>query len=142
MKGIARVAGIYQSSGGVYKADNWGTITLQPGDRVWGGIPYPTQFFTDWPTLAEYIQMGYSHAIWDALQVQSHGASHTVRGGMAEYEVLWGVSVPFAKCLNNTQFGSGGGYQYIIDRPEQVLHRTGHEIIFKDSLNGVSPAFF
>ena len=86
--------------------------------------------------------MGYSHAIWDAHQVQSHGASHTVRGGMAEYEVLWGVSVPFAKCLNNTQFGSGGGYQYIIDRPEQVLHRTGHEIIFKDSLNGVSPAFF
>ncbi|MEZ4295251.1 MAG: hypothetical protein R3B70_09775 [Polyangiaceae bacterium] len=141
MKGIARVAAIYQSSGGTYKADAWGTTTLQPGDRVWGGIPYPTQFFTDWATLSEYMQMGYSHAIWDALQVAPHGATSTVRGGMAEYEVLYGLSCPYSRCLNNSQYGCGGGYQYIIDSPETVLRRTGHEIIFKDSLNGVAPSF-
>ena len=141
MRTIAKVAGIYQSSGGVYKADNWGTITLNPGDRVWGGIPWPTKYFTDWATLSEYMQMGYSHAIWDALQVSPHAASGTVRGGMAEYRVLYGLSVPYARCLANSQYGCGGGYQYIIDQPESVLMRTGHEILFKDSINGVAPSF-
>jgi hypothetical protein len=125
MKVIARIAAAYQSSGGTYKADAWGTTTLNPGDRVWGGIPYPTKFFTDWATLSEYMQLGYSHAIWDALQVSPHAATQTVRGGMAEYVVLYGLSVPYGRCLANTQFGSGGGYQYIIDSPESVLARTG-----------------
>jgi hypothetical protein len=141
MRTIARIAGIYQSSGGTYKADNWGTCTLNPGDRVWGGIPYPTEFFTNWETIAEYMQSGYSHAIWDALQVSHHAATQTVRGGVAEYEVLYGVSVPFAKCLANTQFGCGGGYQYVISNPDQLLRKTGQQIVFADSINGVAPSF-
>lgn len=139
-KGIARVAGIYQSTGGKYTSDNWSTCTLQPGDRVWGGTPWPTKFFTDWATIAEYCEMGYSHAIWDALQVAAH-ESGTVRGGMAEYQVLYAFSTPCARCLANTRHGSGGGFQYIIDQPQALLMKTGHEITFHDSLNGVAPAF-
>ena len=135
---IARMAGIVQSTGGKYRADDWSTITLQPGDRVWGGVPYPTSFFTDWATIAEYAEMGWGHSLWDALQVSPH--ADTVRGGVAEYEVLWGISVPCAKCLANSQFGVGGGFQYIIDHPEGVLRRTGHQITFGDSVNGLAPS--
>jgi len=135
---IAKMAAIHQSGGGKYAADAWGTITLQPGDRVWGGVPYPTEFFTNWETLSEYMQHGWGHALWDALQVSHH--NHTVRGGVAEYEVLYGVSVPYARCFNNVQYGMGGGYQYIIQGWEGCLRRTGHQIIFKDSLNGLSPS--
>lgn len=135
---IARMAAIVQSTGGKYVADDWGTVTLSPGDRVWGGVPYPTNFFTDWATIAEYSEMGWSHALWDALQVSPHAS--TVRGGVAEYKVLWGISVPCAKCLNNSQFGVGGGYQYIIDHPEQILQRTGNQIAFGDSVNGIAPS--
>lgn len=135
---IARMAGIVQSTGGKYRPDDWGTVTLQPGDRVWGGVPYPTSFFTDWATIAEFSEMGWGAALWDALQVASHGG--TLRGAVAEYEVQWGISVPCAKCLANTQFGVGGGFQYIIDHPEQLLRLTGHRIQFADSVNMLSPA--
>ena len=135
---IAKMAGIVQSTGGKYQADNWGTTTLYPGDRIWGGVPYPTSFFTDWNTIAEFSEMGWGHALWDALQVAPH--NDTVRGGVAEYEVLWGISVPCAKCLNNSQFGVGGGFQYIVDHPEQVLRRTGQQIWFADSSNMLSPS--
>lgn len=135
---IAKMAGIVQSHGGKYNPDTWGTTTLWPGDRVWGGVPYPTTFFTDWATIAEFAEMGWSHALWDALQVSPH--QNTVRGGVAEYEVLWGISVPCARCLNNSQFGVGGGFQYIIGHPEHVLRRTGHEIRFGDSVNGLAPS--
>jgi hypothetical protein len=135
---IAKMAGIVQATGGKYHADDWGTITLEPGDRVWGGVPYPTEFFTDWATVAEFSQIGWAHSIWDALQVASY--NNTVRGAVAEYEVLYGVSVPYAKCLANTQFGMGGGYQYIIAHPEQVLRLTGHQITFADSANRLAPS--
>jgi hypothetical protein len=135
---IARMAGIVQSTGGKYRADHWNTITLQPGDRVWGGIPYPTNFFTDWVTIAERSEHGWGAALWDALQVAPHAG--TVRGAMAEYEVLWGISVPCAQCLNNSQYGVGGGFQYIIDQPDHVLRQTGHRITFGDSINGLAPS--
>jgi hypothetical protein len=135
---IARMAGIVQTTGGKYKSDDWGTTTLWPGDRVWGGVPYPTSFFTDWATVAEFAEMGWSHAIWDSLQVSPHAG--TVRGGMAEYELLYGISVPSGRCFANPQFGVGGGYQYIIDAWESVMRPTGYKISFADSVNGIAPA--
>lgn len=135
---IARMAAIVQSTGGKYNADDWGTSTLWPGDRVWGGVPFPTSFFLDWATVAEYSQPGVSHALWDALQVSPYNG--TVRGGVAEYEVVVAVSVPSGRCIRNPQYGSGGGFQYIIDKPEMVLRRTGLEIGFADSVNGLAPS--
>jgi hypothetical protein len=135
---IAKMAGIVQSTGGKYHSDNWGTTTLWPGDRVWGGVPHPTEYFTDWATIAEHAEFGWAHSIWDALQVAPHHG--TVRGGVAEYEVLYGISVPYARCLNNSQFGMGGGYQYIIPHPDHCLRRTGYQIWFGDSNNQLAPS--
>ncbi len=137
---IARMAAIIQTKGGTYSADDWGTTTLWPGDRVWGGVPFPTEFFMDWGTVAEFSEPGYAHALWDALQVSSY--NNTVRGGVAEYEVLYGVSVPCGRCISNPKFGTGGGFQYIIGNPDMVLRRTGVEIRFGDSINGLAPAMF
>lgn len=135
---IAKMAGIVQTTGGKYNSDAWGTATLWPGDRVWGGVPYPTTFFMDWGTVSEYAQGGYSHALWDALQVSPYNDS--VRGGVAEYEILYAVSVPCGRCLANPKFGTGGGFQYIIDKPDMLLRRTGVEISFGDSVNGLAPS--
>jgi hypothetical protein len=44
---------------------------------------------------------------------------------IAEYEVIYAVSVPAGRCTNNGDYGPGGGFQYMIADYEQLLRPTG-----------------
>jgi hypothetical protein len=138
MSFIQQQAGRFQSSGGKYKSDIWGAVTLSRGDRIWGGYPHETEYFTDWETISEFGQQGYTAAIWDALQVANHKG--TFRGFLVEYRVLADVTVPAGRCTNNQTHGNGGAFQYLIREWRLVLEATGEKISFGDASGSYAPA--
>jgi hypothetical protein len=100
----------------------WGVVELQPGDKVYGGWPGQTEYYTDAETIRHFGTTPV--ALWAALQVHASPA-HGRRMQIAEYEVLVPVSVPAARCKSNSSYGSGGGFQYMIVDHQMLLHKTG-----------------
>lgn len=110
-----------QSGGGKWNSDIWGAVSLYPGQKVYGGIPGQSEYYTDEETLKEFANS--PEDLWAALQV----GAHPVRGfrtQVAEYDVIAPVTVPAARCTRNGIYGAGGGFQYMIVPYHQILSRT------------------
>jgi hypothetical protein len=105
-----------------YGSDIWGAVTLNPGDKVYGGWPGQGIYYTNAETIRAYATSPV--AIWASLQVQT-SSQYGRRMQIAEYEVVYAVSVPAGRCTNNGDYGPGGGFQYMIADHEQLLRATG-----------------
>jgi hypothetical protein len=105
-----------------YDSDVWGVVELRPGDRLYGGWPGQTEYYTDAETIRAFGSTPV--AMWAALQVHAN-PTYGRRMYIAEYDVLWPVCVPAGRCRNNSSYGTGGGFQYMIVDHDQLLHHTG-----------------
>jgi hypothetical protein len=116
-KAMAAAAGMDQISAG-YAADRWGTTILQAGEKVYGGLPGQSAYYTNAETI---VASGTSRtSLFKSLQVAEHPA-FGFRPNVGEYEVVRSMMVPFGKALANTRFGSGGGSQLFIKDFENSL---------------------
>jgi hypothetical protein len=115
----------HQGNSADYDSDVWGVVSLYPGDKLYGGWPGQTEYYTDAETIRAFATTPV--ALWAALQVHTN-FTHGRRMYIAEYSVLWPVSVPAGRCTANASFGSGGGFQYMIADYDQLLHHTGRLI--------------
>jgi hypothetical protein len=96
-----------------YAADQWGTKVLKPGDRVYGGIPGQSAYYTDAATLE--ASQGSREALFKSLQVKEH-PEFGYRPMVGEYEVISESEVPFGSAEANSLYGNGGGNQFYIDQ--------------------------
>ena len=80
-----------QGSSADYDSDVWGAVELRPGDKVYGGYPGQTEYYTDAETIKKFASTPV--ALWAALQVHTN-ATYGRRMQIAEYEVIWPVCVP------------------------------------------------
>ena len=99
-----------QIAGG-YAADEWGSTSLRTGDRVFGGLPGQSAYYTDAATLE--ASQGSRASLFQSLQVQAH-PEFGYRSIMGEYEVTQSMRVPSGTALANPVHGVGGGNQYFI----------------------------
>ncbi|WP_407274795.1 hemagglutinin repeat-containing protein [Dickeya ananatis] len=94
-----------------YAADEWGTVTLPAGSRVYGGIPGQSSYYTSWDTL---LDAGFSReSIFKSLQVLPH-PEFGYRPQMGIYEVVNDITIPSGQVMANPLLGPGGGTQYFI----------------------------
>ena len=77
---------------GRYAADQWGMTSLSAGDKVYGGLPGQSAYYTNADTLA--ASQGSRTSLFQSLQVASH-PEFGYRPLIGEYEVVGGTSVPF-----------------------------------------------
>jgi len=95
-----------------YAADEWGMTKLSAGDRVFGGIPGQSAYYTDASTLA--ASGGSRTSLFQSLQVKPH-PEFGYRPTMGEYEVLSDMRVPSGTVRANPAMGEGGGRQFFIE---------------------------
>lgn len=107
-----------QTRGGMYFADRYVATTLKQGERVYGGLPGQTEFYTS-ETSIERSELD-SVKFFRGLQVAKH-ASRGYRRTIGVYEVQNTIRVPAGKALANPQFGEGGFDQYVISNYQHVL---------------------
>ncbi|MFB1117958.1 VENN motif pre-toxin domain-containing protein [Dickeya dadantii] len=94
-----------------YAADEWGTVTLPAGSKVYGGIPGQSSYYTSWDTL---LNAGFSReSIFKSLQVLPH-PEFGYRPQMGIYEVVNDITIPSGQVMANPLLGPGGGTQYFI----------------------------
>jgi hypothetical protein len=111
-----------QTTGGTYAADNYNVKTLKKGDVVWGGLPGQTAFYTNWQTIKTSGKDATKLA--ESLQIMPRTSyKPPVRTKFQAYKVTQDVDVAVGVALNNTQFGKGGGFQYVIEDFANVLQR-------------------
>lgn len=108
--------------GGDWKSDMWGAVDLWPGDKVYCGMPGQGIYYTDATTIRNFATS--PEEMWEALQVPAH-ERFGYRTQIAEFEVIYPVSVPAARCTRNMSFGGGGGFQYMIVDHQMLLRNTG-----------------
>ncbi|WP_394663887.1 RHS repeat-associated core domain-containing protein [uncultured Sphingomonas sp.] len=101
-----------------YAADEWGMIKLSAGDRVFGGIPGQSAYYTDASTLA--ASGGSRTSLFQSLQVKPH-PEFGYRPTMGEYEVLSDMRVPSGTVRANPAMGEGGGRQFFIENYKDKL---------------------
>lgn len=119
---IQRNASSFQGASTAYVSDIWGAVELAPGDKVYGGYPGQSEYYTNAETIRAYASSPV--AIWAALQVKTN-LNYGRRVQLAEYMVLYPVCVPAGHCTNNDDYGPGGGFQYLIKDYQQLLMATG-----------------
>lgn len=100
----------------------WGAVDLWPGDKVYCGMPGQGIYYTDATTIRNFATS--PEEMWEALQVPAH-ERFGYRTQIAEFEVIYPVSVPAARCTRNMSFGGGGGFQYMIVDHQMLLRNTG-----------------
>lgn len=109
-------------AGGDWNSDMWGAVSLWPGDKVYAGMPGQGIYYTNAETIRGFATS--PEDMWEALQVPAH-ERFGYRMQIAEYEVMYPVSVPAGRCRNNGSFGGGGGFQYMIADHQMLLRSTG-----------------
>jgi hypothetical protein len=108
-----------------YAADEWGLTTLQPGDRIFGGLPGQSAYYTSAATLE--ASGGSREVLFQSLQVRAH-PEFGYRPTVGEYEVINPLTVPSGTVSANPAFGMGGGDQLFI-RTYQDSLRLVREIM-------------
>jgi filamentous hemagglutinin len=103
---------------GGYAADEWQMTNLVAGDKVYGGLPGQSPYYTDADTLA--ASNGSRTSLFESLQVAPH-PEFGYRPFIGEYEVLSNIAVPFGRALANTSHGAGGGSQFFIRDYTSIL---------------------
>ncbi|XRA31565.1 hemagglutinin repeat-containing protein [Enterobacter sp. SM3] len=94
-----------------YAADLWERVTIPAGQKVYGGIPGQSSYYTSLDTL---INGNYSRtSIFQSLQVSPH-PEFGYRPQMGVYEVLHDITIPSGIVKENPLLGPGGATQYFI----------------------------
>ena len=108
----------WQGSGAYPGVDDWTTVTIKKGTKVWGGAPGQSNFYTT----DEVMKLVGNDAtkLNQGLQI-GKGTYPQFRPGMTQYEVTQDITVGYSKALANPQYGSGGFGQYFINGYETVL---------------------
>lgn len=101
-----------------YAADEWGTTGLEAGDRVIGGLPGQSSYYTTAGTLE--ASGGSRASLFQSLQVKAH-PEFGYRPKVGEYEVLNNLTVPFGTVKANPGLGIGGGDQFFIRNYQNSL---------------------
>ncbi|WP_323740825.1 LysM peptidoglycan-binding domain-containing protein [Caenimonas koreensis] len=94
-----------------YGADEWRLTTLKAGDRVIGGLPGQSSYYTSAATLE--ASKGSRATLFQSLQVARH-PELGYRPMVGEYEVVKSATVPTGVTTANPGHGSGGGDQFFI----------------------------
>jgi filamentous hemagglutinin len=114
-EGLADSAAIHAAKAdqvlGGYAADQWGMTTLRAGDKVYGGLPGQSAYYTNADTLA--ASQGSRTSLFQSLQVAPH-PEFGYRPLIGEYEVVGSARVPSGTVLANPSYGTGGGSQLFI----------------------------
>lgn len=106
-----------------YSPDNFKTVILKKGDKVYGLLPGPSSWYT---TAASVEQSGYNQiTLNQGLQIKK-SPSLGYRTSVAEYVVKEDIIVAYGTASNNTyvngEFVGNGGYeQYFIEFFSSVL---------------------
>lgn len=95
-----------------YAADDWNLKELKVGDRVIGGLPGQSSYYTSAATLE--ASDGSRSALFQSLQVKAH-PEFGYRPKVGEYEVVKDMTVPFGTVKANPGLGAGGGDQFFIN---------------------------
>lgn len=112
-----------QTDGGTYKADDFSTVQLKKGDKIYGMLPGQSAFYTDKATVdsadGSYVKL------YELLQMSPH-PEYGYRTQIATYEVLQDMWVATGKCLANSEVdgqatGAGGGAQFVVPDYEKSL---------------------
>lgn len=94
-----------------YAADLWERVTIPAGQKVYGGIPGQSSYYTSLETL---INGNYSRtSIFQSLQVSPH-PEFGYRPQIGVYEVLNDITIPSGIVKENPLLGPGGATQYFI----------------------------
>jgi hypothetical protein len=94
-----------------YAADDWGMTTLRSGDRVYGGLPGQSSYYTSTATLE--AADGSRSTLFQSLQVKAH-PEFGYRPKVGEYELVTDVTVPSGVVRANPRLGVGGGDQFFV----------------------------
>jgi RHS repeat-associated protein len=101
--------------------DAYRNITLREGDRVFGGLPFPSEYYTTPEGAA--MANGDATALYQGVQVRPFNG--TYRGQLGEYEVAQNTNAAYGLTEANPQYGSGGYPQLFIPNFRQVLRLVG-----------------
>lgn len=114
----ATLARKWQGSGRYPGVDNWENIILKKGEKVWGGAPGQSNFYTT----GETIKLAGNDAtkIFEGLQVDK-GDFLQYRPGMTQYEVTEDIVAGYSRAIANGQHGDGGFAQLFIEEYASVL---------------------
>ncbi|WP_232012384.1 VENN motif pre-toxin domain-containing protein [Cedecea lapagei] len=94
-----------------YTADDWNMGGLKAGDKVFGGIPGQSAYYTNESTL---VNSGLSReSLFKSLQVSPH-PEFGYRPKMGVYEVMNDIEIPMGTVSQNPLLGPGGGTQFFI----------------------------
>lgn len=97
--------------------DAYRSIMLREGDKVYGGYPFPTEYFTTHDSLA--MAAGDATALYEGLQVNKFRG--TYRPQVREYTVTQDTEAAYGMTEANPQYGPGGYPQVFIPNWKQVL---------------------
>jgi hypothetical protein len=110
---------------GQYACDEWELKTLEEGDKVYGGIPGQSAYYTTKKTLDASLLS--SPKLFKSLQVAPH-PKFGYRTQMQEYTVNKKMTVPAGASLANPKLGDGGGDQFFIADFKNALTPTANVI--------------
>lgn len=117
---LVEAAKASQIAGG-YATDSWNVTTLRAGERVYGGLPGQSAFYTDGATVA--AANGSRTVLFESLQVSPHPALG-YRPSVGEYRVTKDERVPTGTAAANaakTSSGAGGGRRLFIEDFDSAL---------------------
>jgi YD repeat-containing protein len=94
-----------------YAADHWEMTNLSAGERIFGGLPGQSPYYTNAATISS--STGSRRALWESLQVRAN-PELGYRPMVGEYEVIRDIRVPFGTASANPSYGAGGATQFFV----------------------------
>lgn len=110
-----------QTSAG-YKPDDWSMTSLKKGNRVYGGLPGQSPYYTNQKSILDSGRN--SEKLFRSLQVAPHPA-FGYRPEIGIYQVLEDAEVPTGHALANPALGAGGARQFFISDYGNKLRLVG-----------------
>lgn len=107
----------WQGSGAYPGVDSYVSITLREGDVLYGGYPWPSEYYTTPDGLA--LSGGDATAYYQGVQVAPYQG--TYRPQMREYTVSQDTGAAYSLTEANPQYGHGGYPQVFVPNWQQVL---------------------
>lgn len=101
-----------------YAPDSWSMTTLNAGDRVFGGLPGQSSYYTSAATLE--ASGGSRATLFQSLQVKPH-PEFGYRPKVGEYEVVRPITVPAGVAGANPGLGAGTGEQFFVRNYQNSL---------------------
>jgi RHS repeat-associated protein len=108
--------------GSGYAPDLWKATRLKAGDKVLGGLPGQSAYYTNQKALD--AAKGSSSRFWESLQVRSH-SELGYRTSVGVYEVISDTTVASGRALANGDLGVGGALQHFIPDFSESLKLIG-----------------